>query len=82
MKFFRAEINKAEWAGCTDAYKALEKGFNITTFYPFYGKEKDSISKEKQQNLVREHFSKVLAVGIPDLVNQVEDVSDEKEDID
>lgn len=82
LKFFRAEVNKAEWAGCTDAYRALEKGFNITTFYPFYGKEKDEISKEKQQNLVREHFSRVLAVGIPNLANQVDDLSTNDEELD
>jgi hypothetical protein len=82
LKFFRGEVNKAEWASCTDAYKALEKGFNITTFYPFYGKGKEEISKEKQQNLVREHFSKVLAVGIPDLANQVDDLSIDDEEID
>jgi hypothetical protein len=82
LRFFRAEVNKTHWAGCTDAYKALEKGFDITTFYPFYGKEKDEIAKERQQKLVKEHFSKVLAVGIPDLANKVDESSVDDEELD
>lgn len=82
LNFFKAEVNKAQWGGCTDAYKALYKGFDIATFYPFYGKERDEIAKEKQQKLVREHFSKVLAAGIPDLANKVDDPSVEDEELD
>jgi hypothetical protein len=82
LRFFRAEVNKTHWAGCTDAYKALEKGFDITTFYPFYGKEKDEIAKERQQKLVKEHFSKVLAAGIPDLANKVDESSVDDEELD
>lgn len=82
LNVFKAEINKAQWAGCTDAYKALYKGFDIATFYPFYGKERDEIAKEKQQKLVKEHFSKVLAAGIPELANQVYDSTVEDEEVD
>jgi hypothetical protein len=55
LKFFRGEVNKVQWAGCTDAYKALEKGFNIVTFYNCYGKNKDEISNDKQEELVKTH---------------------------
>ncbi|GAB4532223.1 MAG: hypothetical protein Tsb0014_16480 [Pleurocapsa sp.] len=82
LNVFKAEVNKAQWAGCTDAYKALYKGFDIATFYPFYGKDKDEIAKEKQQKLVREHFSKVLAAGIPELANQVDESSIDDEELD
>jgi hypothetical protein len=82
LRFFRAEVNKTNWAGCTDAYKALEKGFDITTFYPFYGKEKDEIPKDRQQELVKEHFSKVLAAGISELANKVEEPSIDDEELD
>lgn len=82
LEFFRAEVNKAQWGGCTDAYKALYKGFDIATFYPFYGKDKDEIAKDKQQKLVKEHFSKVLAVGIPELAIKVNEPSVEDEELD
>ena len=82
LEFFKAEVNKAQWGGCTDAYKALYKGFDIATFYPFYGKDKDEIAKDKQLKLVKEHFSKVLAVGIPELASKVNEPSVEDEELD
>lgn len=80
--FFKAEVNKAQWASCTDAYRALYKGFDIATFYPFYGKERDEIAKEKQQKLVREHFSKVLAAGISELASKMDEQSTDDEELD
>ncbi len=84
LEFFRAEKNKAKWAGCSDAYKALYKGFDVATFYLFQGngKEKDERSLKNQQNCVREYFSKVLAAGIPELANQVDESSIDDEELD
>ena len=75
LRHFRGEANKAQWAGCTDAYKALKKGFDINTFYNLYGKQKDELAKDKQTKLIRKHFSKVLAVGIPNLVDRDDETS-------
>ena len=80
LRYFRAEVNKAQWGGCTDAYKALYNGFNISTFYNLYEKQKDELSKEKQTKLIRKHFSKVLAVVISELANQVDMTSIEDEE--
>ena len=75
LRHFRGEANKAQWAGCTDAYKALRKGFDINTFYNLYGKQKDELEKNKQTKLIRKHFSKVLAAGIPNLVDRGDEAS-------
>ena len=75
LQHFRGEANKAQWAGCTDAYKALKKGFDINTFYNLYEKQKDELVEDKQKELIREHFSKVLAAGIPDLVDRDDETS-------
>ena len=75
LRHFRGEANIAQWAGCTDAYKALRKGFDINTFYNLYGKQKDELGKDKQTKLIRKHFSKVLAAGIPNLVDRGDETS-------
>ena len=75
LRHFRGEANKAQWAGCTDAYKALKKGFDINGFYDLYGKQKDELAKDKQTKLIRKHFSKVLAAGIPDLIERGDETS-------
>ena len=82
LEFFKAEVNRAQWPDCPDAYKALYKGFDVANFYPFYGKERDTILKEKQQGLVKEHFSIVLAAGIPELADKVDQISGEEEELD
>ena len=82
LRFLRGEKNKAEWAGCTDAYSVLKKGFNGQNFYDLYGKVKEELTEDDQNDLIREHFSKVLAAGIPDLANQVDKPSVEDEELD
>ena len=82
LRFFRGETNKAEWAGCTDAYNTLKKGFSGQNFYDLYGKEKDELTTDQQNKLIRQHFSKVLAAGIPELANQVDDSMVEDKDVD
>jgi len=82
LRFFRGETNKAEWAGCTDAYNTLKKGFSGQNFYDLYGKEKDELTPDQQNKLIRQHFSKVLAAGIPELANKVDEPSLEDEELD
>ncbi|HEY9769448.1 MAG TPA: DNA sulfur modification protein DndB [Coleofasciculaceae cyanobacterium] len=82
LVFFRGQINKAEWPGCTDAYNAIEKGFSGKNFYDLYGQDKNELFEDKQKQLIREHFSKVLAAGIPELANKVDEASLEDEELD
>ena len=56
LRFFRGEVNKTEWAGCTDAYNTLKTGFSGQNFYDLYGKDKKELTEDKQNNLIREHI--------------------------
>ena len=82
LRFFRGEINKAEWSGCTDAYNTLKKGFSGQNFYDLYGKDKKELTQDKQNEIIREHFSKVLAAGIPDLANRFDEPPVDNEELD
>lgn len=78
LKFFSAETNKAQWSGCSDAYKALYKGFDTNAFY---GTDHERISDERKKEMVRERFSAVLLAGLPELNSQSSDdiISEEDE---
>lgn len=67
LNFFSADKNKAEWAGCTSAYNALHKGFDIATFY---GKEHEKMNSQQKEEMLRDRFSAVLIAGLPELHNQ------------
>ncbi|MHC5730089.1 MAG: hypothetical protein ACYTXY_39455, partial [Nostoc sp.] len=81
LNFFSADKNKAEWAGCTDAYKALYKGFDTVAFY---GKEHEKMNNQQKEDMVRDRFSAILAVGLPELNTQSSllQVSEEDDEID
>lgn len=68
LNFFGADINKAQWPGCTDAHKTLYKGFDTAAFY---GRDHEKMSTQKKENLVRERFSAVLAAGLPEAYHQL-----------
>lgn len=70
LKFFSADINVAQWPGCSDAYKALYKGFHTNAFY---GNDHDKLSDDRKKELVRNRFSDVLAAGLPRLDSQLSD---------
>lgn len=82
LRFFGGKTNSTEWAGCTEAYTTLKKGFSGQNFFDLYGKEKSELAEDKQNKLIRGHFSKVLAAGIPELANQVNDSTVEDEELD
>jgi len=67
LYFFSADTNKAQWPGCTDAYKILYKGFDIVTFY---GREHEKMNNKQKEEIVRDRFSALLAAGLPELHNQ------------
>lgn len=79
LKFFAADTNKAEWPSCSDAYKALYKGFATNAFY---GRDYDQISDDRKKAMVRERFSAVLATGLPQVDSQSldENLSDEEDE--
>jgi hypothetical protein len=64
--FFSADKNKAEWAGCTDCYNALYKGFNTVAFY---GKDHEKMNSQQKEDMLRDRFSAVLISGLPELDN-------------
>ncbi len=64
LNFFSADKNKAEWPGCTDAYKALYKGFDTVAFY---GKEHEKMNSQQKEEMIRDRFSAILAIGLPEL---------------
>ncbi|OUL23377.1 hypothetical protein BV372_29915 [Nostoc sp. T09] len=68
LNFFGADTNKAQWPGCTDAHKTLYKGFDTAAFY---GRDHEKMSIQKKEKLVRERFSAVLAVGLPEAYHQL-----------
>jgi hypothetical protein len=67
LNFFSADVNKAQWSGCTDAYVKLYKGFDTAAFY---GKEHEKMSIKSKEGKVRDRFAAVLATGLPDLYSQ------------
>ncbi|WP_202895653.1 hypothetical protein [Iningainema tapete] len=67
LHFFSADTNKDQWNDCSDAYKALYKGFDTTAFY---GRDHEKMSNQRKEDLVRDRFSAVLAVGLPDSYSQ------------
>ncbi|WP_248277661.1 DNA sulfur modification protein DndB [Brasilonema sp. UFV-L1] len=67
LNFFSADTNKVKWAGCTDAYNALYKGYSTVAFY---GREHEKMNSQQKDKLVRERFSAVLAAGLPELYSQ------------
>ena len=77
LKFFSADTNKAQWPGCSDAYKALYKGFDTNAFY---GTDHERISDERKKDMVRERFSAVLVAGLPELNSQFSDDTTSEED--
>jgi hypothetical protein len=81
LNFFNAETNKAQWPGCTDAYKALHKGFDTVAFY---GREHEKLNDKKKEDMVRDRFSAVLAAGLPELYNQslAKQTSDDDDELD
>lgn len=67
LNFFSADVNKAQWPGCTDAYVKLYKNFDTAAFY---GRDHEKMSSKSKENKVRERFAALLAVGLPDLYHQ------------
>lgn len=80
LYFLSNKTNYAEWTGCTDAYDILKRGFNGQNFYDLYGKVKEELTEDDQNKQIKEHFAKVLAAGIPDLANQVDEPSVEDDE--
>ncbi|MEA5468920.1 DNA sulfur modification protein DndB [Spirulina sp. 06S082] len=70
LKYFSADTNKTYWPGCSDYYKTLYAGFNTNAFY---GKDHEELGEDKKKELVRDRFSAILAVGIPELANYLID---------
>ncbi|PSB02517.1 DNA sulfur modification protein DndB [Merismopedia glauca] len=66
LNFFAADTNKAYWADCSQAYQTVYKGFDTNAFY---GKEHDKIQKDKKDDMVRDRFSAVLVMGLPESYN-------------
>lgn len=79
LNFFSADTNKAQWPGCTDAYKALYKGFDTNAFY---GRDHEQISDEEKKEMLRKRFAAVLAAGLPNVDNHVlnDSISEEEND--
>ena len=68
LNFFRADVNKVQWSNCTDAYKALYKGFDTNTFY---GKDYEKMGEQKKEDMVRDRFSAVLVAGLPEIYSEL-----------
>ncbi len=68
LNFFSADANKEQWTNCTDAYKALYKGFDTNTFY---GKDHEKMSDRKKYDMVRDRFSAVLVAGLPQMYTEL-----------
>ncbi|MEH2246247.1 hypothetical protein [Nostoc sp.] len=81
LNFFSADKNKAEWAGCTDAYKALYKGFDTVAFY---GKEHEKMNTQQKEDMIRDRFSAILAIGLPELNTQSSllQISEQEDEVD
>lgn len=79
LNFFKAEANKAQWPSCTDAYKALYRGFDTNGFY---GRDHEQLNKEQKEQMVRDRFSTLLYIGLPQVDGQSsnEELYDEDED--
>ena len=61
------------------AYEYLYGAFHVNAFF---GRDHEEISDKRKDEMVKEHFSKVLAMGIPELANQIDHPSLEDEELD
>jgi hypothetical protein len=80
LYFFSADVNKAQWPGCTDAYGRLYKGFDTVAFY---GRDHEKMGSKLKEQKVRERFAAVLAAGLPDSYSRssAQQLSEEEEEL-
>jgi hypothetical protein len=79
LNHFKGTKNEAQWPGCKKAYECLYDAFNVNAFF---GRDHEEISDKTKDEMVKEHFAKVLAAGIPDLANKVDESSVDDEELD
>jgi hypothetical protein len=82
LNFFRADINKAQWANCNNLSEIIYKVFNTKLFYTHYTSDYDKMNDDTKKGLVRNRFSALLAAGLPDSYSQAltEHSPDEEDD--
>lgn len=79
LNHFKGSKNEAQWPGCKRAYECLYDAINVNAFF---GRDHEEISDKRKDEMVKEHFSRILAAGIPELANKVDEFSTEDEELD
>ena len=79
LNHFKGSKNEVQWPGCKKAYECLYDAFHVNAFF---GRDHEEISEKRKDEMVKEHFSKVLAAGIPELAHKLDDLSVDDEESD